>query len=85
MSLIAQGPQGKLYAFSFQAGAYQQVIGRIRKSGASIKTIQLVIGKPGYYAVLYVRSTHGVALAPDVSRREALGPLDSREDPLSTL
>ena len=70
MSLIAQGPQAKLYAFSFQAGAYQQVIGRIRKSGASIKTIQQAIGKPGYYAVLYVRSTQVAALAPDVSRRQ---------------
>ena len=71
MSLIAQGPQAKLYAFSFQAGAYQQVIGRIRKSGASIKTIQLAIGKPGYYAVMYVRSIQRVALAPDVSRRQS--------------
>jgi hypothetical protein len=71
MSLIAQGPQGKLYAFSFQAGAFQQVIGRIRRSGASIKTIQLAIGKPGYYAVLYVRNSESVALAPDVSRRQS--------------
>ena len=55
--LIAQGSRGSLYAFSFQAAAYQNVIGRLRKSGAQIKTIQQAIGKPGYYAVMYVRDS----------------------------
>ena len=55
--VMVQGPKGTLYAFSFQAAAYQNVIGRLRKSGAQIKTIQLAIGKPGYYAVMYVRDS----------------------------